>query len=165
MSALDDFTAALARAAGPQDGFAALDALAAATVGAKLFTVMVFDAGTRMARRAYSNMPDAYPVSGTKPANETDWSRHVLDERRIFVANDIDAIRAVFFDHEVIAGLGCESAVNVPVVVGGAVLGTVNLLHEAGFYTPARVAAAGGLALPGAACLLFARLRAGGTGT
>jgi hypothetical protein len=72
---------------------------------------------TGVAGRVYSNMPDAYPVSGTKPANETDWSRQVIGEKRTFVANDIDAIAAVFDDHELIKSLGCESVINVPIIV------------------------------------------------
>lgn len=146
----------------PAAAFDALCALARETVGARLFTVMTFDPETRAAQRIYSNMPDAYPVSGTKPANETDWSRVVMGEGRTFVANDIDGIAAVFSDHELIRSLGCESVINVPIVVGGAVLGTINCLHEAGYYTPERVAAAEALKLPGAVCLLLNELNARG---
>jgi hypothetical protein len=35
------------------------------------------------------------------------------------------------------------------------VLGTINCLHEAGFYTGEKTAAADGLKIPGAACLLL----------
>ncbi|MEF2071995.1 GAF domain-containing protein [Consotaella aegiceratis] len=139
----------------PETALDALCALAQATVGAPLFTVMTFDEGTGMARRIYSNMPEAYPVSGTKPANPTDWSRQVLGERRTFVANDYEGIAAVFFDHELIRSLGFESVINVPVVVAGKVVGTLNCLAEAGHYTPERVTAAETLKLPGAACLLL----------
>ena len=47
---------------------------------------------------------------------------------------DADAIRAAFPDHELILSLGCESAVNVPVRWNGRTLGSLNLLHEAGWY-------------------------------
>ena len=114
-----------------------------------------------MAGRVYSNMPEAYPVSGTKPANETDWSREVIKEKRTFVANDIEGIAAVFDDHELIKSLGCESVLNVPIVIGGQVLGTINCLHEAGFYTKEKVDAAEALKLPGAVCLLLNELKGG----
>ena len=139
----------------PHAAFDALCALARDVVGVKLFTLMTHDARNGVASRIYSNMPEAYPVSGTKPANETDWSRQVIGEKRTFVANDIDGIAAVFSDHELIRSLGCESVINVPVVVGGTVLGTINCLHEAGHYTPDRVTAAEALKLPGAVCLLL----------
>src|SRR4051812_45831692 len=129
------FTKALAAAgATPQAAFDALCRFGQHTVGARLSTVTLQDRATGGSRRAYSNMPEAYPVSGTKPADVTDWSRQVLVEKRTFVANDIDSIAAVFPDHALIRSLGCESVINVPVVIGGEVLGTVNCLHEAGFY-------------------------------
>jgi hypothetical protein len=150
------FTTAMAAADGqPKAVFDALCALTKDAVGVKLFTVMAFDGATGMAERIYTNMPDAYPVSGTKPANRTHWSIEVMEKRRTFVANDIEGIRAVFYDHELIQSLGCESVINVPVVVEGDVIGTINCLHEAGFYTDERVKAAEALKLPGAACLLL----------
>jgi GAF domain-containing protein len=150
------FTAALAeRSDQPITAFDALRALTEATIGVKLFTVMIFDPSSRMAQRIYSNMPDAYPVSGTKPANPTSWSRHVLQEKKTFVANDIGGIAQVFDDHELIRSLGCESVMNIPVIVAGEVIGTINCLHEAGFYTPEKIQAAEALKLPGALCLLL----------
>jgi GAF domain-containing protein len=157
------FTKAVAaEGAGPQAAFAALCELTRDVVGVKLFTVMTHDSRTGMAGRVYSNMPEAYPVSGTKPANETDWSRQVIREKRTFVANDIEGIAAVFDDHELIRSLGCESVINVPIVVGGRVLGTINCLHESGFYTKEKVEAAEALKLPGAVCLLLNQLDAKG---
>jgi GAF domain-containing protein len=123
---------------------------------------MTHDGRNGLAQRVYSNMPDAYPVSGTKPANETDWSRQVIRDKQTFVANDIEGIAAVFSDHELIKSLGCESVINVPIVVAGEVKGTINCLHEAGFYTPERVEAAEALKLPGAVCLLLNELNARG---
>jgi hypothetical protein len=157
------FTKALAvDGATPEAAFAALWALTRDVVGVKLFTIMTHDGRNGLAQRVYSNMPDAYPVSGTKPANETDWSRQVIRDKRTFVANDIEGIAAVFSDHELIKSLGCESVINVPIVVAGEVKGTINCLHEAGFYTPERVEAAEALKLPGAVCLLLNELNAKG---
>lgn len=139
----------------PERIFAALEALTKALVGVKLFTIMTYDGALGLSQRIYSNMPNEYPVSGTKPANVTHWSTIVLEQQQTFVANTIEDIAAVFYDHALIQSLGCESVINVPVVVNGAVLGTLNCLHEAGYYTPERVAAAEALKLPGAAALLF----------
>jgi GAF domain-containing protein len=149
------FLDAAGRAGQPAAAFDALCALAQQVVGAKLFTVMTSDRAQRVNARVYSNMPDAYPVSGTKPANETDWSRQVIDEKNTFVANDIDGIADVFDDWELIRSLGCESVMNVPILIDGAVAGTINCLDVAGRYTPERVAAAEALKLPGLVCLLL----------
>jgi GAF domain-containing protein len=156
MTDYGDFVRALATPDDqPMRAFDALCALAVQVVGVKLFTVMVFDEATGTAQRKYSNMPAAYPVSGCKPANRTHWSQIVMEERRIFVANDYAGIREVFFDHDLIRSLGCESVINVPVEAADEVIGTINCLDVAGHYTEARVRAAEALKLPGAACLLL----------
>ncbi|WP_159587253.1 GAF domain-containing protein [Chelativorans xinjiangense] len=152
------FVEAMAKCRQPQATYEALWKLAADTVGVKLFTLMRFDAASGVAERFFSNMPNAYPVSGTKPVNTTDWARQVLEEKQIFVANDIAGIAEVFYDHELIQSLGCASVINVPVVIGGEVAGTINCLHEEGFYTQEKIEAAERLKLPGAACFLLKEL-------
>ena len=60
MNQLHDLVGALASSENqPRTTFEALCAFAQQTVGAKLFTLMTFDAGTREAQRIFSNMPDA----------------------------------------------------------------------------------------------------------
>lgn len=139
----------------PDKAFAALEAMTRELVGVKLFTVMTSDTNKREAERVYSNMPDAYPTSGTKPYNETHWSEITLKNKQTFVANTIGDIAKVFDDHELILSLGCESVINVPIIVDGSVIGTINCLHEEGFYTEDRVKAADQLKLPGAACMML----------
>lgn len=158
MSELDHSTIVAALAVQedqPAKAFDALCELSKATVGHRLFTLMTFDDKNGEASRFYSNMPDAYPVSGKKPAQENDWSRQVIGEQRTFVANDIDSIAEVFPDFELIQSLGCESVINIPIFVAGRFLGTINCLDKAGHYTPERVAASEALKLPGAACFLM----------
>lgn len=130
--------------------------LVAATIGAKLFTMTTVDREQGVARRCYSSMPDAYPVSGTKPLIDDEWGRQVLGRHQMAVLNSFDDIAAHFSDAELIRSLGCESCLNVPVVVMGRVLGTLNLLHDAGHYTPDRVRLAEGLKLPGAIAFMAA---------
>lgn len=153
---MTDFNAALGSADQPRAAYEALARLVDETVGARLFTTMEIDRGRGVARRSFSNMPDAYPVSGEKPLQSGRWTDVVEGRHETFVANTIEEIADVFPDHELIRSLGCESCMNVPVVVGGAVIGTLNCLHEAGHYTPDRVAAAEALKLPGAAAFLLA---------
>ena len=159
---LQAFGKALEGAAEPETAYRALEDLAKAQVGVKLFTLMTFDRASGMASRCYSNMPQAYPTSGTKSVDDNRWTEQVLDGQCNFVANDIEAIADVFGDHELIRSLGCESVLNVPIVVGGDVLGTINMLHEAGFYTPERELAAEILKLPGSVCFLLDKLNKGG---
>jgi hypothetical protein len=126
--------AALARPGQPAPLWAALDAAVTATIGHKLFTVLRFHADSRESERCYTNQPAAYPMGGRKPFNESAWSRQLFGERRPYIGRTAEDIRTVFFDHALIASLGCDSVLNVPVVHDGRVLGTLNLLHEAGWY-------------------------------
>ena len=138
-NALAQFDAAIAEVKSADAAFAALQALAEATVGVKLFTAMKVDMANDVSRRAYTSDPANYPTSGTKPINYGPWFDIVHKQRAYFVANTIEDIAKVFFDHELINSLGCQSVVNMPVIIGGTLVGTVNLLHEAGYYTPERV--------------------------
>lgn len=140
----------------PLTTFKALEQMVADSIGVKLFTLMELDHSRGVAWRAYSNMPEAYPVSGEKPIQRNEWHEVVERQHRMFVANNIDEIAAVFPDHELIRQLGCESCLNIPVVIAGRVLGTLNCLHVAGHYTSQRVASAESLKLPGTLAFLVA---------
>jgi len=138
-AALAAFDAAIATAKSPEAAFKALQDLAQATVGAKLFTIMTVDMTAEVARRAYTSDPTNYPASGTKPINYGPWFDIVHKERRYFVANTIEDIAEVFFDHELINQLGCQSVVNMPIILGNELVATMNILDVEGYYTPERV--------------------------
>ncbi|QQA43576.1 GAF domain-containing protein [Pelagovum pacificum] len=152
----DDFIATLAR---PDCTAHSLLALVAAhlieTCDLRLVTIAARDTNDGTFLRLFSSMPDAYAAQGRKPVNETDWSRHVIDEHKTFIANDYEEVKAAMFDHEQIRALGCESLVNVPVVVCGDVVGTLNCLSVSGHFDDAIVAACEAMRLPVAAALLL----------
>jgi GAF domain-containing protein len=119
--------------------YKALQDLAQASVGAKLFTIMTVDMAADVARRAYTSDPVNYPASGTKPINYGPWFDVVHKQRDYFVANTIEDIAQVFFDHELINELGCQSVINMPIVIGDELVATMNILDVEGYYTPERV--------------------------
>lgn len=144
--------AALAQPGQPAPLWAALDRALGAVIGHRLFTVLRFHSDSRESERCYTNQPAAYPVGGRKPFTESAWSRQVFDQRRPYIGRSAEDIRAVFFDHALIASLGCDSVLNLPVVHGGRVLGTLNLLHEADWYREEDIASGllfAALAVPG----------------
>ncbi|MEQ1525002.1 MAG: GAF domain-containing protein, partial [Aestuariivirga sp.] len=95
--------------------------------------------------------------SGTKPIHRDQWFDIVHGERRSFVANTIAEISKVFPDFELIASLGCGSVMNLPVVLQGELVATVNMLDEEHHFTPERVAAAeASLAIPAKLCYVLA---------
>lgn len=142
----------------PVSTFDQLCGLSRDLIGFKLFTLTSVDLNLGLATRIYSNMPKAYPKQGTKPVPENSWTNSVLKNGEIFVANSNAAIADVFFDHELIASLGCGSAINIPVKVAGKVIGTINCLHKAGHYSEDRVQNSRALALPGAAAFMLERI-------
>ena len=124
--------AAVAGGGQPEATFRALDAAMTAALGHKLFTVLLRHPGE--SERRYTNQPAAYPVGGRKPVTPSPWTEQLFGRREPYIGRTAADIRAVFFDHELIASLGCASVLNLPVVWDERVLGTINLLHEAGWY-------------------------------
>jgi hypothetical protein len=134
------FAQTIAAAHTPEEGFAALMDLARALVPARLFTVTLIDMEAGVARRAFTSDAVAYPVSGTKPLTRDGFFQTIHEERRTYVENDIANDREHFTDHELIASLGCEAALNLPVVLRGDLAATVNILDARNSYPPEAVA-------------------------
>lgn len=138
---LDGLIAAVSTAEVPPPIFQAIESLSADVIGHRLFTIMRFDSTHDEVERVYTSMPAVYPVGGRKKKRDTVWSDHVLRDRRVFRANTQEAIRAAFEDHATITSLGLGSVLNIPVMRTvaprhpGWCVGTMNLLHEAGWYT------------------------------
>lgn len=116
--------------------FAQLHQMASDQTGTTLFTVMVLDQAAQLARRVYSSHPVDYPVTGSKPTRNDRWSKQVIENRQPFIANATGEFSDVFSDYEIINQLGCEAALNLPVIDDdGVVIGTVNYLGKAGLFT------------------------------
>lgn len=150
--------AALAEPGLPAKGFAALETALGALIGHRLFTIMRHDPVAGCNARIHSSQPQAYPPGGRKPLADTAWTRQLIREGRPWIGRDRAEIAAHFSDHALIQALGCDSILNLPVRWQGKTIGTLNLLHEAGWYeeadaVPGRLVA--GLAIP---VLLAARL-------
>lgn len=157
----DPLHAVLARLAEPGQPapvYAAIERETQRLVGHRLFTLLYAD-GQDVAR-VYSSHPDAYPVTGRKTMGATAWGQQVLVERRPFLGRDMAAVKWAFYDHELIASLGCGSAINIPVVHDGATIGTMNLLDAEFHYREAHVALVAPLAAALIPAFLIARRQA-----
>lgn len=129
-----ELATALSEAESRDAVFAAAARAAERCIGHRLFTIMAFDSVRMEVERLYSSKPEAYPPGGRKKKRDTYWGRQVLELGEPYVGCTADDIRANFSDHEVILGLGLESILNMPIRAEGKTLGTVNLLHERGYY-------------------------------
>jgi hypothetical protein len=120
---------------GPTEAiFNAVEKGTADTVGHKLFTLLYVAPNGKRVKRMYSNMPKEYPVGGYKEIRETEWHKQILGQKKPWVGYNAKDIEWAFFDHKLIVSLGCESAMNIPVLYNGRLLGTMNLLDAAGHY-------------------------------
>jgi GAF domain-containing protein len=125
------------RAAGdPPPIFAAAEALTRAVIGHRLFTINLFDAAPFEVARVHTSRPDVYPVGGRKPKARTAWGDRVLVGMEVFLAADAAAVQATFDDYETLFALDIGSILNIPVGCCGRCVGTMNLCHEAGRFTP-----------------------------
>lgn len=147
-SALRALETAVREAAPTQVAFAALHDALAAAIGFKVLTVQKLNLATLRSVRLYSSEP-TYPIGGIKQHQRSAWSEAVLDRRAVFVAPDVATLRATFPDSAAIEATGCGSIVAAPIILGGTVLGTMNLWHREGYYDDAK----GQLARPFAAVI------------
>lgn len=133
---------ARAAAATPFDAVAlcaAVDAFTQPVLRQRLCTVNRLDASQLRLTRVYSSNPAAYPPGGSKDKRGMPWGQHVLVDKKVFVGEGSEAIRASFDDADAIARLGLRSVINVPVVFAGNCLGTFNVLMTDEHVAPEHV--------------------------
>jgi len=109
--------------------------LCATAIENGLYSAMRYHPDTVEVERIASTMPDIYPIAGRKPKKDTPWGHKVLIHQHINVGNGPDDIRWAFSDHETILGLGLDQVLNVPVVRGEQVIGTINYLRASKPFT------------------------------
>jgi GAF domain-containing protein len=114
-------------------------AIAAEAIGFRLFTIMAYDAQREEVERVFTNMPDVYPTGGRKRKSGTPWARQILQDLEPFRASTPQGLREAFDDHAVMTAMGLGSILNIPVAYDGRCVGTMNLTHIEGWYTPQHV--------------------------
>jgi hypothetical protein len=138
--AMQEAAQALGAEGQPQAIFGALDRILGGLLGHKLFTIMVRHHNGE-SERNYSNQPGPYPVGGRKQMQNTPWFRDVIQARKHFLGRTAADVRWAFFDHALIASLGCGSAMNLLAIHDGQVVGAINMLHEEHWYDERHIAA------------------------
>ena len=112
--------------------------------GVILFTALQWIPERSSLRRLFTSHPADYPVGGEKTVEiSPGWLGPVIEDKKPFLAADLDALREVFADSELIQRLGCGAVINVPVLDGGGnVVGVLAMLDAEGRYTQQSVEAA-----------------------
>jgi hypothetical protein len=116
--------------------FAGVGKAFARVVPHRLYTVTWILPDGLQVERIHSSDPVAYPLGGRKPVGTDAWSVQVIEQRQCFLANEPAGFEPYFADHAFIVSLGLGAVINVPVVEGDRVLGTLNFLDRAGTYEP-----------------------------
>lgn len=141
---VEAMTRLAAAAAAPGQPAPLYDALSDAVgrlIGHRLFTLMALDLERGEAARLYSSLPQAYPLGGRKPLGAmTGWSEIVIAGRRPYLGRTAEELRWAFFDHALIASLGCGAVINLPVLWDGRILGTMNILDVERAYDETHLA-------------------------
>ncbi|MFC0696135.1 GAF domain-containing protein [Paraburkholderia humisilvae] len=104
-------------------------------IGHRLFTLLAVLPGGHRVQRFWSSNETVYPPSGRKCLDSTPWGEVVLKNKKAWLGRNAADIRWAFADHALIASLGLGSVINVPIVVRGQLLGTMNLLHRENHFT------------------------------
>lgn len=100
-----------------------------------LFTVLSVQYDSGLVRRMYSNNEQVYACGGSKSLMESPWAELVIRQEKVFVANSLEDMRWAFADHEVLFGIGCTTAINVPIRQGSNIAWTVNILRGSPNFT------------------------------
>lgn len=126
--------AAVAPANQPEALFHAVERALGDVVGLRLFTVLAFDMQRGEKQRLYSNMPDAYSAGGRKPLRPNPWEGQTSGPFRPNVGRTKGDMWGGAADLALFESLNLGSAINLPVVYDGVLLGSVNLMHAENHY-------------------------------
>ncbi|MET4691859.1 GAF domain-containing protein [Sinorhizobium fredii] len=127
----------LSRAPSRMQAFEVMEQETKALFDHALFTVLRFDHDCGVMTRLYSNRPDVHPIGGIKPITDSPWTRSVVQDGEPFIGRNKDDLRAVFFDHDLLFAIGCESAFNAPIRWENRVMGSMNMLGAENVYSAA----------------------------
>ena len=129
-------------ARGPDALFALLAERVARAVGYDLLTVLAPTPGGRVLTRLFSSNPEQYPLGDADRVEDTAWFRQLFGRGEPIIANDGPEIERwlpgfdVFFAEQ-----GYGALANVPVIVSGRPVGLINMMGQAGHFSPERLAA------------------------
>ncbi|ABM08048.1 conserved hypothetical protein [Paenarthrobacter aurescens TC1] len=105
--------------------------------GVILFTALQWIPQRSSLKRLFTSHPADYPVGGEKTVEiSPGWLGTVIEDKKPFLAPDLEALREVFSDSQLIQQLGCGAVINVPVLdQQHNVVGVLALLDAEGKYT------------------------------
>jgi len=115
---------------------AALNPLFLALPGVRTVTWLAAIPERKITLRVGTSDPRDFPVGGFDPIDDEAWSRRIYREKLPIVGNTPAEMAAYIPETADLERMGFGSTLCMPIVIGGAARGTVNLLGDAGIFTP-----------------------------
>lgn len=140
MSVLDPaFSTRLAGALveGPQPLMALLSELFTALPGVRTVTYLATAPDRSVTHRIGTSDPQGFPIGGFDPIDDSAWNRRIFGEQQPIVGDTPEQMAAFIPETGQLLAMGYGATLCAPIVIFGEVRGTVNLLGDAGIFTPA----------------------------
>jgi hypothetical protein len=140
LSVLDPKTAARlseALAAGPAQLLDVLNDLFLALPGVRTVTWLAARPAEKITRRIGTSDPQNFPIGGFDPIDDGAWSRRVYGDKLPIIGNTPAEMAVYIPETDELVRMGYGALICAPIVIDGAARGTVNLLGDAGIFTPA----------------------------
>ena len=135
----DDLIVALAE--GPDALIGELNRLILALPGVRTVTWLAAVPAEKITRRIGTSDPKHFPVGGFDPIDDGAWSRRIYIDKLPIIGNSPAEMAVYIPETAELEKLGYYSTLCMPIVIAGETRGTVNLLGDAGIFTPDLISA------------------------
>ncbi len=142
MNPLDPKTAEMlttALAEGRDAVVTALNPLLLALPGVRTVTYLAIDLGKKETRRIGTSMGEGFPAGAAEGIPEA-WFQGICVEQRALIGDTPEQMAEFLPETPELVAAGYGSTLCMPIVIGGVSRGTVNLLGDAGIFTPSLLA-------------------------
>ncbi|WP_417310486.1 hypothetical protein [Devosia sp.] len=129
-----------ALAEGPQQTIAALNTLFCAVDGVRTVTWLATAPDYSVTHRIGTSDAEHFPLGGFDPIDDSAWNRRIFGDKRPVLGDDVPGMAAFIPETDQLVAMGYGATGCFPIVIAGAVRGTVNVLGDAGLFTPATLA-------------------------
>lgn len=105
-----------------------------ASIGYRLFTLLVPDMSGNRLRRIFTTDAEAYPLGPADEFRKSPWFDQLFGKCQPIIASNSAAIENWLPGFEGFVGTDLESLINYPLVVADETVGLVNLMDTSGSY-------------------------------
>lgn len=103
-------------------------------------TLLAVSADRKSVSRIATSNQRVFPCGGGEMLDADDpWVRRIMGEKKPVIADGREGLAHYLTNWEAIEAEGYGASGSFPVVIGGQVMGTVNILAAQGYFTPDRI--------------------------